>query len=93
MRPLSPQQRFEAAERVRNFLADDAVKDALTEMTELNYAEFIAAQSDEFRRNAWAQARVLSDFSARMVGLMEDGAGARAEILAEQKRTSAPVSQ
>lgn len=91
MRERSPQQRIDAGARVRNFLNDDAVRDAFEEMEVENRAALLAADTPDARTNVWAEAVVLAKFSARMIGLMEDGESTRQAILARDAQTASPV--
>ena len=93
MSEKGPQARFDAANRVKNFLEDEAVAEALGLLDRQYYEEFRESKTPETRLEAWAKAKVLADFAVRMRSIMEDGERARREILAEDKRTSAPSSK
>lgn len=73
---------FEAAERIKAFMADDAVRDALRAQKELAYAAFIKAASDEDRIMAQALALAIDRFDVQMQALMD--AGERETLEAER---------
>lgn len=78
-------------QRVRNFLNDEAVKNAFAEMETENHEVLLAAVNDEQRTMAWAQAVVLARFCARMNGLMQDGESMRQAILSEESKPARPA--
>lgn len=90
MSELTKAKRIERAQRVRDFLADEYVSEALRRMEAENHKAFLSADTDEARRNAWAEARALERFSAKLAGMMGDGDRARDEIRREAPRSPTP---
>lgn len=77
----SPETKVRAAERIKEFLADDAVAACLGRLERKYYEQFIAADSSEARVKAWAAANVLRDFHSQLQSVVTDGANAEHEIL------------
>jgi hypothetical protein len=89
-----PYETLEKADRIKAFLAEPIVAEALQEMERTAHQRFLAARTDEELRLAQADARSIADFSARMTGIMGDGERARAEIQANEKKASrAPAAR
>ena len=61
------------AQRISDFLKDDAIAAALSRMERRFYEEFIAADSSEKRVTAWAKANVLRNFEAELQIVMDAG--------------------
>jgi hypothetical protein len=61
------------ANRVREFLADDAISASLGRMERRYYEEFVGATSSEERIRAQAKAVVLRDFLSEMAVTLDRG--------------------
>lgn len=81
------QKRIDAGSRVAQFLADDAVRDALDRLNKRYYTAFKVAASRDERDAAWAQARVLDDFANELAAVIDAGKRANAD---RQRRARGP---
>lgn len=96
MREHTTDQRALDGNRMREFLRDDTVNEALSRLERKYYEEFKHADSSEKRVTAWAKANALHDLTQQLLGVIDDGELAVAELnlLAqkhEARRTGKPL--
>lgn len=70
---MSEQQDIDDGRAVEAFLANPAVKRALTAVRDRFYDEFKKATTGDERTNAWAKSRALDDLADELVGIMGNG--------------------
>jgi len=80
---------IKAAQRIEQFLEDEAVQAALQVMREQNYALFKASKDDEGRRMAQAQAIAMEAFETLMRGTVDAGERARNELERHERAPTA----
>lgn len=69
----SPEEIVRDAERVSQFLKDEAIADAMSRMERRFYEEFIASKTSEERVRSWAKANVLRDFEQELRVIISAG--------------------
>lgn len=74
---INESQRIADAERVRTFLADEAIKRALAALNRAYFDEFKASKTPTEREGAWAKARVVEDFGIQLQAILDVGAVAK----------------
>lgn len=67
----TPAQR--TAQRIDDFLKDEAIDGVLSRMERRYYEEFITADTEEKRVRAWAKAKMLRDFETEMKVITDAG--------------------
>lgn len=79
----SEQETIGAGLRVKMFLADDEVKDALDRLEKRYYEEFKGSKTAEDRAKSWAKSSVLDDFLREMRIVVD--AGDTTQIVANRR--------
>jgi Skp family chaperone for outer membrane proteins len=72
--PRDPEtQRIGDMERLKAFLADEAVKRALAALNRQYFDDFKASTTPPERESAWAKARALDDFGTALQSILDVG--------------------
>jgi hypothetical protein len=90
------QKQIDDAKRVKEFLADSAVADALRTIEKKYVVEFHAADSDEKRRDVWAKTKALTDLVSALDATLDSGkfaTHARSTRLAAEDRAAARTTR
>lgn len=82
---MTEHEQIEAGRRVEQFLADDAVKGAISKLNDAYYLEFKSATDDADMQRAWAKARVMEDFALSLRSIMDNGTVAKARQEVQEK--------
>ena len=80
----------ERADRLKLFLADEAVQATLAAMKEQNYRLFVGAPNEAGRAQAQAQAIVLEGFEGMLQATLDAG---ERETLEQEQRDRAPATR
>jgi hypothetical protein len=67
------QELIDKGRRVRAFIDDSAVKDAIRRVNDRYYTEFKAALTAEDRTTAWAKSKALDDLSGELIAVTQNG--------------------
>lgn len=76
---MSEEKQIAQGERVKAFLEDEAVKEALVRVEQRAVADMLAADTDEKMRQARATVLVARDFAAKLAGVVGSGVQAKAQ--------------
>lgn len=80
------QTEADAGRRVAEFIADPAVRGAITALEAKALAEFKRAETDDARRMAQAYSRVVDDFAQLLRGVVDRGVLAERDVSARKQR-------